>query len=99
MPNNPQAMPSGRQEIKIADTFAGAEYTNMAQFNHNKEEFELVLFNLAAGSGRVVSKILTTPSHFKRMVMAMQDNLKKYEEAFGTIDENKDIHQGLGFKA
>ncbi len=91
MPNNPQ-------EIKIADNFAGAEYTNMAQFNHNKEEFQLVLFNLVSGSGRVVSKIVTNPSHFKRMVLAMQDNLKKYEDAFGRIDENKDVHKSLALK-
>lgn len=91
-------MPNNSQEIKITDNFAGAEYTNMAQFNHNKEEFQLVLFNLVAGSGRVVSKIVTTPSHFKRMVMAMQDNLKKYEDAFGRIDENKDVHKSLALK-
>lgn len=91
-------MPGGGQEIKIADAFAGAEYTNMAQFNHNKEEFELVLFNLAAGTGRVVSKIITTPSHFKRMVMAMQDNLKKYEDVFGLIDENKEGQKTLDMK-
>lgn len=79
----------------MADSFAGAEYTNMAQFNHNKEEFQLVLFNVAAGTGRVVSKIVTSPSHFKRMVLAMTDNLKKYETSFGKIDENKDIHKSL----
>ncbi|MEI8361550.1 MAG: DUF3467 domain-containing protein [bacterium] len=86
-------------EIKISDNFAGAEYTNMAQFNHNKEEFQLVLFNIAAGTGRVVAKTVTTPSHFKRMVLAMSDNLKKYEETFGAIDENKDVHKNIGFKA
>lgn len=92
-------MPNQRpQEIKIADNFAGAEYTNMAQFNHNKEEFQLVFFNVAAGTGRVVSKIVTSPSHFKRMVIAMQDNLKKYEAAYGPIDENKDVHKSLALK-
>ncbi len=91
-------MSNQSQEVKIADNFAGAEYTNMAQFNHNKEEFQLVLFNLAAGTGRVVSKIVTSPSHFKRMVLAMQDNLKKYEDVHGTIDENKDVHKSLSLK-
>jgi hypothetical protein len=86
------------QEIKITDNFAGADYTNMAQFNHNKEEFQLVLFNVAANTGRVISKIVTSPAHFKRMVLAMQDNLAKYEKAFGQIDENKDVHQQLQIK-
>lgn len=91
-------MPTNPHEVKIVDNFIGAEYTNMAQFNHNKEEFQLVLFNLAAGTGRVVSKIVTNPSHFKRMVLAMEDNLKKYEDAFGQIDENKDVHKSLAIK-
>jgi hypothetical protein len=90
MPNTP--------EIKISDNFAGAEYTNMAQFNHNKEEFQLILFNIIAGNGRVVSKIVTNPSHFKRMVLAMEDNLRKYEDAFGPIDENKDLQKSLSLK-
>lgn len=99
MPNQQsQAMPTGRQEVKIADNFAGAEYTNMAQFNHNKEEFQLVFFNVVANSGRVVSKIVTSPSHFKRMVVAMTDNLKKYETIYGQIDENKEVHSQLTIK-
>lgn len=91
-------MPNQPQEIKIADNFAGAEYINMAQFNHNKEEFQLFLFNIAGATGRVVSKVITNPSHFKRMVMAMQDNIKKYEEAFGPIDADTEIKRNLKIK-
>jgi hypothetical protein len=31
--------------------------------------------------------------------MAMQDNLKKYEERFGTIKEAPEVEREIGFKA
>jgi hypothetical protein len=90
---------NSNQEIKIADNIPGAEYTNMAQINHNKEEFMMMFANILAPSGKVVAKIITTPGHFKRMIMAMQDNLKKYEERFGTIKEAPEVETEIGFKA
>jgi len=78
-PNTP---PAGAQEIKIADNIPGAEYANAMQIIHNKDEFQLVFFNILGASGRVTGKIITSPGHFKRMIAAMADNLKKYEEKF-----------------
>jgi hypothetical protein len=87
------------QEIKIADNIAGAEYTNFANISHNPEEFQIMFANVMAPSGRVVSKLITTPGHFKRIVMAMNDNLKKYEENFGQISAAKIDDKEIGFKA
>lgn len=88
-----------KREIKIADNIPGAEYANAMQVNHNKDEFQMVFLNLMGGSGRVSSKIISTPGHFKRMVGAMQDNLKKYEKQFGEIKEVGEIeHKEIGFK-
>ena len=86
-------------EIKIADNIPGAEYANAMQVNHNKDEIQMMLLNIMGGSGRVTGKIITSPGHFKRMIAAMVDNLKKYEEKFGEVKEavgpeNKEI----GFK-
>lgn len=86
------------QEIKIADNIPGAEYTNLAQINHNKEEFQLIFANIVPPSGRVVAKVITTPGHFKRIIAAMQDNLKKYEEKFGQIEEAAEVNKEIGFK-
>lgn len=87
-----------QQEIKIADNIPGAEYTNLAQINHNKEEFQMIFANIVPPSGRVVAKVITTPGHFKRMIAAMQDNLKKYEEKFGQIQEAPELNKEIGFK-
>ncbi len=85
-----------KQEIKIADNIPGAEYANAMQVNHNRDEFQMMFLNILGASGKVTGKIISSPGHYKRMLLAMQDNLKKYEEKFGEIKdvegpENKEI--------
>jgi len=93
-----QNQPQQPSEIKIADNIAGAEYSNIMQINHNKEEFHFVFFNILETSGRVVAKIITNPAHFKRMITAMNENLKKYEGQFGEIKEASVPEKEIGFK-
>lgn len=96
MPTQNQPQP---QEIKMADNIPGAEYANAAQISHNKDEFQLFFFNIVGQTGRVVGKIITNPGHYKRMVAAMQNNLKMYEEKFGEVKEAEDLDREIGFKA
>lgn len=89
-----------QQQIKIADNIPGAEYTNFANISHNQEEFQLMFANVMPPAGKVVGKLITTPGHFKRIVAAMNDNLKKYEEQFGEIKAATNIdNKEIGFKA
>ncbi len=86
-------------EIKIADNFAGGEYANAMQSNGSKDEFLLTFLNIVPPSGRVCAKIITSPGHFKRMVAALNDNLKNYEAKFGIIEEAESPKESIGFKA
>ena len=88
-----------KQEIKIADNILGAEYANALQINHNKEEFQMMFLNILVPNGKVVGKIISTPGHYKRMLAAMTDNLRKYEERFGAIAEAEELNnKEIGFK-
>ncbi len=88
-----------KREIKIADNIPGAEYANAMQVNHNKDEFQLMFLNILGLSGRVTGKIITSPGHYKRMLAALEDNLKKYEERFGEIKEAVGpMDKEIGFK-
>ncbi len=89
---------AGKQEIRISDNIPGAEYANAMQVKHDKYEFQLAFLNITPPNGRVVGKIITNPGHFKRMISAMQENLKKYEEKFGEIKETLDQDDEIGFK-
>lgn len=86
------------QQVQINDTIPGAEYANAAWINHNEEEFQLVFANVLGASGKVVSKIVTTPGHFKRIIAAMTENLKKYEDQFGAVKQAEQTEKEIGFK-
>lgn len=93
---NPQPQ---KKEIKIADNIPGGEYANAMQVNHNKDEIQMMFLNIMGMSGRVTGKIMTNPGHFKRMIAAMQDNLKKYEKNFGEVKESLGPTENeIGFK-
>lgn len=87
-----------RQEIKITDNIAGAEYANAMQVNHTKDEFQIMFLNLFGLSGKVTGKIISSPGHIKRMISALTDNLKKYEERFGRVEQSEIDGKEIGFK-
>ncbi|MCF7795207.1 DUF3467 domain-containing protein [Patescibacteria group bacterium] len=94
---NPQADP-GKKQLKIADNIPGAEYSNAAQFQFNKDEMQMIYLNLFSGSGRVSAKIVTSPGHFKRMISAMTEAMSKYEKQFGEVKETEPVAKEIGFK-
>jgi len=86
-------------EIKIIDNSAGGEYANAMQVTHSKDEFLLTFLNIISSNGRVCSKIISSPGYFKRMLAALNDNLKKYEDKFGVIQEAEIPKSEIGLKA
>ena len=66
-------------------------YTNNMSVSHTKEEFILDFTNIShyPSAMSLVAKVISTPAHFKRIVAALNDNLKKYEDRFGPIDSPK----------
>ena len=74
--------------IKVEDAILKGAYSNIMFASHTKEEFVLDFMNVFGPQGIQVAKIITSPGHFKRIVAALTDNLKKYEDQFGTVDSN-----------
>lgn len=78
---------SGQMQVKIPDDVLKGVYANMVQVGHGPEEFVLDFMNLFPPSGIVSARVILSPGHMKRVVVAMQENLKKYEEQFGAIKD------------
>ena len=98
MASKKQQPQAGKQQVKIVDNILGAEYANIAQIMHNKEEFRLMFAHVFEPTGKVVSKVTVTPGHFKRIVSAMQESLEKYEKQFGKIEKSDGPNSGeIGF--
>lgn len=73
--------------IKAEDEKLIGQYSNIIQIIHQEEEFVLDFLNVFSPTGYLTSRIIVAPSHFKRMVLALKDNLEKYEKKFGKIKE------------
>ncbi len=87
-------------KIKIRDEQMKGSYANFMKVSHSKEEFVLDFGNLVPPRGIITSRIITSPGHLKRIVGALQKNLKLYEEKFGKIEEAKiPQKREIGFKS
>ena len=77
-------------EIKVDETIATGLFSNFANISHSNEEFLLDFLFInptpPPGFGKLVSRIILTPRHAKRILLALSENIKKYEESFGEIE-------------
>ncbi|MGB2761979.1 MAG: DUF3467 domain-containing protein [Minisyncoccales bacterium] len=76
-------------QIKAKDEDIKGVYSNLMQVVHTKEEFILDFFLASPPQGILSSRVIMSPGHIKRMLKALQENLAKYEDKFGKIEEAK----------
>lgn len=75
-------------EIKVDEKDATGHFANFANIVHSPEEFiidYLFINPTPPGYGKLVSRIILTPQHAKRLLMALSENIGKYEAANGEI--------------
>jgi len=85
-------------QVKASDEILRGVYSNMAQIGHTGEEFVLDFINAAPPAGSLVSRVIISPPHAKRLLSALQENVKSYENKFGTISLAVVPDQKIGFK-
>lgn len=75
-------------QIEIDPATANGAFVNMALVNHTDTEFtlDLVYVQPQAPKAVVRARAITTPKHMKRLLLAIQDNIGKYEARFGAIE-------------
>ncbi len=75
-------------EIQMNDDVAAGQYINMAVVNHNDSEFviDCIYVQPQAAKARVQSRLITSPRHAKRLLLALQSNVERYENKYGNID-------------
>jgi Protein of unknown function (DUF3467) len=80
---NPQQL-----DIELGEDVAEGTYSNFAIITHSNSEFILDFVRLLPGipKGRVKSRIILAPQHAKRLMLALNDNISKFEEIFGEIN-------------
>lgn len=76
-------------EINIKEEIAHGIYSNLAIITHSNVEFIVDFVSVMPGiqKGEVRSRIILTPQNAKRLLTALGDNLRKFEEQNGEIKE------------
>jgi len=72
-------------QINANDEVSRGRYSNTMLVAHGPEEFIIDWLLRSPNGGHLVSRIVVSPGHMKRIVLALQENLQKYEESFGEI--------------
>lgn len=86
MSNNQQP---NQLNIEISEDMAEGEYANLAIITHSHAEFVIDFVNVMPGApkSRVKSRIILTPFHAKRFMKAIAENVQKFEDANGDIQD------------
>ncbi|MFV0290689.1 MAG: DUF3467 domain-containing protein [Mangrovibacterium sp.] len=73
--------------IKLSPEKAQGTYSNLALITHSSSEFILDFIRVMPGlpDAEVKSRIILTPEHAKRLLHALEENIRKYEQQLGTI--------------
>ncbi len=85
-------------QVQIDEDISQGVYSNLVLLNHTENEFVLDFAFIQPSNGRakVRSRVVSSPRHTKRLLLALQKNLERYEERFGRIelgpDEDPIVH-------
>lgn len=79
--------------IELSEEVAEGIFSNLAIITHSSTEFVLDFIRVMPGvpKAKVKSRIILTPEHAKRLMMAMIDNMEKYEDQHGRIKTHDEV--------
>jgi hypothetical protein len=85
MADSPGRPSTPQVQINASDEVARGRYSNNMLVSHTREEFILDFLLTAPNGTQLVSRVMVSPGHMKRVMAALADNLRKYEANFGEI--------------
>ena len=85
MADNPGRSDAPQVQINASDEVARGRYSNNMLVTHTREEFILDYLLTAPNGTQLVSRVLVSPGHMKRVLSALVDNMQKYEANFGEV--------------
>ena len=75
-------------QLELRPDVAQGEYSNLALISHSHSDFIIDFARILPGLPKptVCSRVIMAPEHVKRLIMALQENVHKYESEFGKIE-------------
>lgn len=76
-------------KLNIAPDVAAGTYSNLVVISHTPAEVVMDFAQMLPGTegATIRQRIIMNPIHAKRTLAALNDNIRKYEQQFGTIEE------------
>ena len=80
-------------DIELNREVAQGTYSNLSIISHSSSEFIVDFIRIMPGmpKAEVKSRIILTPEHAKRLLLALQDNVRRFEMDYGKINLPVDL--------
>ena len=91
--NKPPEKP--QLQIQLPPEVATGAYVNLTLVNHTETEFvfDFIFVQPLEPRATVRARIISSPKHAKRLLNALGDNVRRYEERWGAVDvTDKPVH-------
>ncbi|MBO6288012.1 MAG: DUF3467 domain-containing protein [Prevotella sp.] len=74
-------------QIELSPEVAQGQYANFAIITHSSSDFIVDFARILPGvpKAQVKSRVILAPEHAKRLLQALQENIVRYERAYGQI--------------
>jgi Protein of unknown function (DUF3467) len=96
-----QAVAQGQVQIKADEKELQGMYSNLVMIHHHAEEFTFnFVYVFPNGTqGKLMTSMIVSPGHAKRIWRALGENISRFEAQFGTIKESPENVPGgnIGF--
>lgn len=91
--------PQAQLNIELPEELAEGVYANLAIIGHSNSEFIIDFIRSIPNvpKAKVKSRVVLTPQHAKRLLKALNDNVKKFEAQFGPIEEGSQTLPPMNF--
>jgi hypothetical protein len=96
---NDQNQNQNQLNIEISEEVAEGQYANLAIITHSHAEFVIDFVNVMPGTpkSKVKSRIIMTPQHTKRFMKALIENLSRFEDSHGDIQDLEQVEIPMNF--
>ncbi|MDR1330626.1 MAG: DUF3467 domain-containing protein [Tannerella sp.] len=73
---------SNEIQIELSEDMAQGTYANLAVIAHSSSEFIIDFIRMVPGvpKAQVKSRVILTPDNARRLLLALQDNIRKFDE-------------------
>lgn len=76
-------------KLQVTDEALGGAYSNAMSVMHTRDEFIMDFSTTFPPTPKITARLIVSPSHLRRIIGVLGDNLAQYEDRYGKIDDGQ----------